>query len=757
MQERIRVEVVDNFPALGRVAAMRFLKWVQNHPEGVISLPTGKTPEHFITWVRRSLDHWTQPDVQALVGEAGLDVDRRPDVRGLRFVQIDEFYPINPTQHNSFCHYVRTFYLEGFGLDPARALLIDCSVLALLPGQTLESVWPDSRVDLTLRNRAPVSAQETIQQETIHRIDQWCQEYEAAIRGWGGIGFFLGGIGPDGHIGFNVRGSDHFSTTRLTPTNYETQAAAATDLGGIEVSRNRLVITIGLGTLTYNPDCTALIIAAGESKARVVADAIQQAPDVRYPATALHVLPNAAFVLTSGAASLLTGRRVSRLETVRSLAPEDAERILVDVAVSRGRRLLDLTPEIVAADPLGVVLLRRSPVPLDVLCAQTHAAFEERIRMGTKRLTGARFLHTEPHHDDLMLGLLPLIVRYGRQPANTHHFVTLTSGFTAVTNVYLADGLRHLDRMVENPSFRAMDDGYFDPGNLSGRNRDLWQYLDGVAARDPLVREEGTARRLLRNLLEVYGVTSLDAVRPKIREILRDQGSAYPGRKDPPEIQRLKGMSREWEAECLWGYFGWNCASVSHLRLGFYTGDIFTEEPTRDRDVPPILSLLRAFRPTAVSVAFDPEASGPDTHYKVMQAIRAALEQYADALPDRPDIQVLGYRNVWYRFHPSEANVYVPVSLNMFTIMENAFLNTFISQRNASFPSHEYDGPFCGLAQRIQVEQYQTIKTCLGRGWFHEHNEPLIRATRGFVFLKQMTLDGFAQHSRDLQRAAEAR
>ena len=173
--------------------------------------------------------------------------------------------------------------------------------------------------------------------------------------------------------------------------------------------------------------------------------------------------------------------------------------------------------------------------------------------------------------------------------------------------------------------------------------------------------------------------------------------------------------------------------------------------------MPPILNILEQIQPDILSVAFDPEGSGPDTHYKVMQAIRAALEQYADALPDRPDIQVLGYRNVWYRFHPSEANVYVPVSLNMFTIMENAFLNTFISQRNASFPSHEYDGPFCGLAQRIQVEQYQTIKTCLGRGWFHEHNEPLIRATRGFVFLKQMTLDGFAQHSRDLQRAAEAR
>ena len=63
----------------------------------------------------------------------------------------------------------------------------------------------------------------------------------------------MGGIGPDGHIAFNVRGSDSNSTTRLTLTNFETQATAAIDLGGIEISRNRLkVITIGLGTITHN-------------------------------------------------------------------------------------------------------------------------------------------------------------------------------------------------------------------------------------------------------------------------------------------------------------------------------------------------------------------------------------------------------------------------------------------------------------------------------------------------------------------------
>ena len=56
-------------------------------------------------------------------------------------------------------------------------------------------------------------------------IDKRCAEYENKIRSLGGIGFFLGGIGPDGHIAFNVRGSDHNSTTRLTSTNFETQAS----------------------------------------------------------------------------------------------------------------------------------------------------------------------------------------------------------------------------------------------------------------------------------------------------------------------------------------------------------------------------------------------------------------------------------------------------------------------------------------------------------------------------------------------------
>jgi glucosamine-6-phosphate deaminase len=137
----------------------------------------------------------------------------------------------------------------------------------------------------------------------------------------------------------------------------------------------------------------------------------------------------------------------------------------------------------------------------------------------------------------------------------------------------------------------------------------------------------------------------------------------------------------------------------------------------------------------------------------VLQAITESLKIYQQEAG--ADITVLGYRNVWYRFDPSEADLFVPVSLNMLALQHGAFMNSFASQREASFPSYEHDGPFSELAQKIQVNQYQALKTCLGREFFDEHASPLIRATRGFVFLKRMSLEELYQHSRELKRSTE--
>ena len=56
-REKIRTVVVDNFPEMGKASALRFLEWAQSNPQGVCSLPTGKTPEYFIKWVRYDRKH----------------------------------------------------------------------------------------------------------------------------------------------------------------------------------------------------------------------------------------------------------------------------------------------------------------------------------------------------------------------------------------------------------------------------------------------------------------------------------------------------------------------------------------------------------------------------------------------------------------------------------------------------------------------------------------------------------------------------
>ncbi len=751
-EEKLGVVVVDSFPALGTLAALRFVEWVQSNPEGVVALPTGKTPEFFIKEVTRFLERWKQKAVQGELSAAGIDPARKCVLKGLRFVQIDEFYPIDPTHHNSFFHYVNQYYLEGFGLDAARALLIDGTRIGLPAGKTLADVWPDEEVDLSLRYRMAGSKHEQLQRDVIQQVDEWCTEYEERIRALGGIGFFLGGIGPDGHIGFNVRGSDPFSTTRLTAVNYETQAAAATDLGGIEVARKRLVITIGLSTITHNPECTAIVIAAGEAKAGIVRDAIQNERHVRYPATALQALPNARFYLTQGAAKRLDARAVAALAATERVSPVQVEKAVIDLALSLRKPIESLTETDFKKNAYTAELLKKNAGSAREMCKQTAQRLRDKIDAGTQLFKGAKFLHTEPHHDDLMLGCLPLIVRHMREHSTQHTFATLTSGFTAVTNHFMLDQCDKLVEFMESPMFKTLaPQGYFDPANARAHDADVWHYLDGVAAGRRSMLDEGEMRRLYRNIAAVLGAKD---VADHVEELIDYFETAYPGRKDPDHVQRLKGMCREWEAECLWGYFGWKGESVRHLRLGFYTGDIFPDEPTRDRDIPPITNLLREVKPSVITLALDPEASGPDTHYKVLQALTESLKIYEQE-SGLAEITILGYRNVWYRFDPSEADLFVPVSLNMLALQHSAFMNAFASQREASFPSYEHDGPFCELAQKIQVEQYQAVKTCLGREFFDEHASPLIRATRGFVFLKRMNLEELYRHSRELKRTTE--
>ena len=755
--EKINIIEVDNFPLLGKLTAFRFIEWVLKNPGGVISLPTGKTPEHFIKWVTRILERWETKEIQSMLSEYGMDGSKRPDMRSLSFVQIDEFYPMDSTHHNSFNHYVREYYIKGFGLSPEKALLIDATSLGLPAGKTMEEVFPGGIVDLSLRVRQLRTELELMQRSVINRVDRFCMEYEQKIREQGGIGFFLGGIGPDGHIAFNVRGSSFYSVTRLTGTNYETQAAAATDLGGIEISRSRLVITIGLSTITYNPSATAIIIAAGDAKARIVQLAIEEDKNPQYPASVLHDLPHARFYVTKGAASLLDERKFISLTQSETFDDEHADEIVIPLATRSEKKLDALTEEDFQQDRYAAELLRRSGRSYKYFTDGAKKRLIAKIEKGLDPVSHTTFFHTEPHHDDIMLGYLPYIAHLVRDPSNRHNFANLTSGFTSVSNFYFLSIMLKLQRYLENDSFTSLlSMGYFNPNDVVTRAEDMYLFLDGTAAHIQERKDEAEARRLLRNIITLYTISSLHAIRQRVHNIVNYLRTQYPGAKDPLDIQTLKGMVREWEVELLWAHYGIEPSAIHPLRLGFYRGDIFTEDPNVHRDVIPIFELMKQVKPNIVTVAFDPEGSGPDTHYKVLMAVSEALRMYEKESGDS-SITVWGYRNVWYRFKPSEADIIVPVSLNTLSMMHTAFMNCFGSQSAASFPSYEHDGPFSELAQKIVVEQFSAIKTCLGNEYFQKHSHPRLRAAHGLIFLKAMELSEFYQRVRELRKAIESK
>jgi glucosamine-6-phosphate deaminase len=742
--------VVDNFPNLGLITALRFLEWVSENPDGVISLPTGKTPEYFIKWTQLLLENWNKKKGQEIRSLYGLRNARMPDLRNLQFVQIDEFYPIHSKQHNSFYHYVINFYIKGFGLDKKRALLINSDEIPLPGSMHYTEIFPDYRVDLSLRYRECRSSIEQLQQKSIFMIDNWCCDYEDQIREKGGIGFFLGGIGPDGHIAFNTRGSDLHSTTRLTSTNFETQAVAASDLGGIEISGNRLVITIGLETITYNKNAVTIVIAAGEAKAQMVKQSLENDVVNTYPATALNVLKKSRFYLTAGAASQLDDSLDTYYQTGK-WTHEKTEKAVIEIC----RKLNKYGHHLVVDDLKGDPYCRLIPGLDEHTVPSVEASISKKIARGMQEEENQVFFHTGPHHDDIMLGLLPFIANHVRVPSNDFHFAVMTSGFTAVTNDFIIDALNDTKKFIDDNKIEMIHfPDFFKEGYKHKIDKDVYHYLTKVAAGEEHERRRGLCHRIVRAVVSIYSVQNAGHLLEVINEILSILKNSYDGQKNPPKIQKLKGMLREFEEELVWAHFGVQVKNVHHLRLGFYKGDIFTEVPEKKRDVAPILAMLKKINPTVISLALDPEGSGPDTHYKVLQAIAEALREW-NSEKDLSGVRIWGYRNVWYRFHAADATVIFPVSLSAMASMNDLFTHCYLSQVDASFPSYEYNGKFSGLAQKIWVEQLKDIQFLLGKNYFYQNSHPIIRASHGLIFLKEMTVEEFLLQARELEKTME--
>lgn len=83
-------------------------------------------------------------------------------------------------------------------------------------------------------------------------------------------------------------------------------------------------------------------------------------------------------------------------------------------------------------------------------------------------------------------------------------------------------------------------------------------------------------------------------------------------------------------------------------------------------------------------------------------------------------------------------------------------MNCYLSQKDASFPSYEYDGPFSELSQKIWVNQHRDLQLILGRDYWYRNKNPHLRAVHGAVYLKEMNVSTFLKVARNLADAVES-
>jgi glucosamine-6-phosphate deaminase len=240
----MQVVVADDRESLGRLAASLVLEGLRADPGLVLGVATGSSP----ATTYRAL-------VRARTEGA--------DFSGVRCVALDEYVGLPETDPRSYHAYVQREIADPLGVRPENVLV------------------PDGNApDLALSGAA----------------------FEDAIRGLGGVGLQLLGIGRNGHVGFNEPGSAFGSQTHVARLSETTRRDNARFFARPDDVPS-CCITQGVATIVAARKI--VLVASGAHKADAVAAAVEGPVTEDCPASVLQRHPDASVIVDREAAALL--------------------------------------------------------------------------------------------------------------------------------------------------------------------------------------------------------------------------------------------------------------------------------------------------------------------------------------------------------------------------------------------------------------------------------------------------------------------
>ena len=504
---------------------------------------------------------------------------------GLSFARVeifnlDEYYPITPDALQSYHRFMREHLFDHVDVDPRRVHIPDGTVPA-------------------------------------DRVAEYVAAYEEAIRDAGGLDLQVLGIGRSGHIGFNEPGSARDSRTRLITLDRVTRRDAASDFFGLDQVPRR-AITMGVGTILDAR--RVVLIAFGEHKADVVAQAVEGPVTAKIAASYLQEHPSATVVLDEAAAAGLTRYRSPWL--LGPVAWDDVRirKAVVWLARKLDKPVLKLTEEDYNEAGLQDLVAGRGPaydINVDVFRAMAEtvtgwpggkpAAMKRPgdIDRPTDAVFPKRVLVFSPHPDDDVLSMGGTLIRLADQ-GHEVHVAYQTSGNLAVFD---ADAIRFSEFALDFSRIFAISP-------------------DEAAAIERHIEDQLRKKR--------------------------------PGQIDSPEVRRIKTLIRRGEARDAARVCGIPVERLHFLELPFYETGTVRKLPPGEADVRRIAVLLEEVKPHQVYAAGD--LTDPHgTHRLCWQALQRAFHLVSGAAWYR-GCEVWLYRGAWQEWEPERMDMAVPLS-----------------------------------------------------------------------------------------------
>lgn len=517
---------------------------------------------------------------------------------------LDEYYPMQPNELQSYVRFMNE-QLFDFVDIPAENIHI-----------------PDGTIDKS-------------------EVPAFCAKYEADIQKYGGIDIQILGIGRTGHIGFNEPGSSKSSRTRLIALDKVTRSDAAGDFMG-EENVPRRAITMGVGSILNS--ARIYIIAYGEHKAEIVAEAIEGEITPLVSASFLQEHPHCQFVMDFSAAQGLTRYRCPWLISAIEWDAFLTRKAVIWLAQHLEKPILQLTDEDYNEEGLQDLVAEHGPsydINLRVfrhlnrtITGWPGGKPKDKKQPGDlskphDEIFPKKVLIFSPHPDDDVISMGGTLIRLAAQ-GHEVHVAYQTSGNIAVFD---DDALRFCDFVS---SFNKMFD---------------------------------------------VGPEKTDELDQKIEASLRNK---KPGDIDCPEVQAIKGLIRQGEAKAATRLCGVPEDRLHFMNMPFYETGKIKKKPLGQEDIDLVAELLRQLEPHQIYAAGDLR-DPHGTHRVCLQAILQACKVVEDDAWFK-QCTVWLYRGAWHEWEPHEIEMAVPLSPGEVELKRNAIFKHESQKDRAVYP-----------------------------------------------------------------------